>query len=165
MGEVRIGVIGGSGLYEMTGLEVREERRVATPFGDPSDAYVIGELEGRTVAFLARHARGHRLLPTELNYRANILGFKQLGVEFLISVSAVGSMKIDYRRDIAADQFFDRTAPARPSSAADAHTSLPVRFAPRARRRPPWRPGSSRGAPTPLRGRCSRRGPSRGVTA
>ncbi len=111
MGEVRIGVIGGSGLYEMTGLEVREERRVATPFGDPSDAYVIGELEGRTVAFLARHARGHRLLPTELNYRANILGFKQLGVEFLISVSAVGSMKIDYRPGdiVVPDQFFDRT--------------------------------------------------------
>jgi 5'-methylthioadenosine phosphorylase len=108
---VRIGVIGGSGLYEMDGLEKRRERRMVTPFGDPSDAYVVGELEGREVAFLARHGRGHRLLPSELNFRANIFGFKLLGVEFLISVSAVGSMKIEYAPGhiVVPDQFYDRT--------------------------------------------------------
>ncbi|MDP9121677.1 MAG: S-methyl-5'-thioadenosine phosphorylase, partial [Acidobacteriota bacterium] len=111
MSELRIGVIGGSGLYQMKGLEVREERRIETPFGEPSDAYIVGELEGRQVAFLPRHARGHRLLPTELNYRANIYGFKVLGVEQLISVSAVGSMKIEYKPTdiVVPDQFFDRT--------------------------------------------------------
>ncbi len=111
MSEVRIGVIGGSGLYEMAGLSVREERRIDTPWGEPSDAYVIGELDGRPVAFLARHGRGHRLLPTELNFRANVFGFKKLGVEFLISVSAVGSMKIEYAPGhiVVPDQFFDRT--------------------------------------------------------
>ena len=129
MGDVRIGVIGGSGLYEMAGLEVREERRLETPFGDPSDAYVIGDLEGRRVVFLARHARGHRLLPTELNYRANIFGFKRLGVEFLISVSAVGSMKLEYRPGdiVVPHQFFDRTR-HRPDTffgnGLVAHTSL-----------------------------------------
>ena len=96
MGEVRIGVIGGSGLYEMAGLRVAEERRIETPWGAPSDAYVLGELDGRPVAFLARHGRGHRLLPSELNFRANVYGFKLLGAEFLISVSAVGSMKREY---------------------------------------------------------------------
>ena len=108
---VRIGVVGGSGLYEMDGLVVRQERRMVTPFGDPSDAYVVGELEGREVVFLARHGRGHRLLPSELNFRANIYGFKLLGVEFLISVSAVGSMKIEYRPGdiVVPDQFYDRT--------------------------------------------------------
>lgn len=111
MSEVRIGVIGGRGLYEMAGLSVREERRIDTPWGEPSDAYVIGELDGRPVAFLARHGRGHRLLPTELNFRANVFGFKKLGVEFLISVSAVGSMKIEYAPGhiVVPDQFFDRT--------------------------------------------------------
>jgi 5'-methylthioadenosine phosphorylase len=79
MSEVTIGVIGGSGLYEMAGLRVIEERRLATPYGDPSDAYVIGEVECRRLAFLPRHGRGHRLLPTELNYRANVFGFKLLG--------------------------------------------------------------------------------------
>jgi 5'-methylthioadenosine phosphorylase len=129
MGEVRIGVIGGSGLYEMAGLEVREERRLETPFGAPSDAYVIGDLEGRRVVFLARHARGHRLLPTELNYRANVYGFKRLGVEFLISVSAVGSMKLEYRPGdiVVPHQFFDRTR-HRPDTffgnGLVAHTSL-----------------------------------------
>jgi 5'-methylthioadenosine phosphorylase len=109
--EIRIGVIGGSGLYKMAGLKVREERRLSTPFGDPSDPYVLGELEGRQVAFLPRHGRGHRLLPTELNYRANIFGFKQLGVEQLISVSAVGSLKIEYKPTdiVVPDQFYDRT--------------------------------------------------------
>jgi 5'-methylthioadenosine phosphorylase len=95
----------------MRGLVVREERRLETPFGDPSDPYVLGELEGTPVAFLARHGQGHRLLPSELNYRANIYGFKVLGVEWLISVSAVGSMKLEYRPTdiVVPDQFFDRT--------------------------------------------------------
>lgn len=111
MSEVRIGVIGGSGLYGMDGLEVDEERVLETPWGPPSDPYGLGRLEGQPVAFLARHGRGHRILPSELNFRANIYGFKQLGVEWLISVSAVGSMKLDYRpKDIVVpDQFFDRT--------------------------------------------------------
>jgi 5'-methylthioadenosine phosphorylase len=111
MSDIRIGVIGGSGLYGMEGMTVREERRIETPFGDPSDAYVIGELDGRLVAFLPRHGRGHRLLPTELNYRANIYGFKVLGVEEIVSVSAVGSLKIEYKPTdiVVPDQFFDRT--------------------------------------------------------
>jgi 5'-methylthioadenosine phosphorylase len=111
MSDIRIGVIGGSGLYGMEGMTVREERRIETPFGDPSDAYIIGELDGRLVAFLPRHGRGHRLLPTELNYRANIYGFKVLGVEQIVSVSAVGSLKIEYKPTdiVVPDQFFDRT--------------------------------------------------------
>jgi 5'-methylthioadenosine phosphorylase len=110
-GDIRIGVIGGSGLYQMAALKVREERRIETPFGDPSDPYILGELDGRPVAFLPRHGRGHRLLPTELNYRANIYGFKLLGVEQLISVSAVGSMKLEYKPTdiVVPDQFYDRT--------------------------------------------------------
>ncbi len=111
MSDIRIGVIGGSGLYQMEGMTVREERRISTPFGDPSDAYVIGEIDGRQVAFLPRHGKGHRLLPTELNYRANIYGFKTLGVEEIVSVSAVGSLKIEYKPTdiLVPDQFFDRT--------------------------------------------------------
>ncbi len=111
MTDIRIGVIGGSGLYSMSGLEVHEERRIATPFGEPSDPFVIGELEGKGIAFLARHGRGHRILPSELNFRANIFGFKTLGVERLISVSAVGSMKIEYAPTdiVVPDQFYDRT--------------------------------------------------------
>lgn len=111
MSEVRIGVIGGSGLYAMEGLEVEQERVVETPWGAPSDPYVIGRIDGRPVAFLARHGRGHRFLPTEVNYRANIYGFKKLGVDFLISVSAVGSMKEQYvpGHIVVPDQFFDRT--------------------------------------------------------
>ena len=111
MSDIRIGVIGGSGLYQMEGMTVREERRISTPFGDPSDAYVIGEIDGRLVAFLPRHGKGHRLLPTELNYRANIYGFKTLGVEEIVSVSAVGSLKIEYKPTdiVVPDQFFDRT--------------------------------------------------------
>ncbi|MBZ0159175.1 S-methyl-5'-thioadenosine phosphorylase [Candidatus Methylomirabilis sp.] len=106
-----IGIIGGSGLYEMEGLERVEERRVETPFGAPSDAYIIGSLAGRRVAFLARHGRGHRLMPSELNFRANIFGFKLLGAERVISASAVGSMREDLPPlDIVIpDQFFDRT--------------------------------------------------------
>ena len=111
MSDIRIGVIGGSGLYGMEGMTVREERRIETPFGDPSEKYVIGELDGRMVAFLPRHGKGHRLLPTELNYRANLYGFKVLGVEEIVSVSAVGSLKIEYKPTdiVVPDQFFDRT--------------------------------------------------------
>lgn len=107
----RVGVIGGSGLYEMPGLRIIEERVVETPFGLPSDSYVIGELEGVRCAFLARHGRGHRLLPAELNFRANIYGFKLLGVEMLISASAVGSMKEQYAPTdiVVPHQFIDRT--------------------------------------------------------
>jgi len=117
MTEPRIGIIGGSGLYEMAGLTDVREERVETPFGLPSDAYVLGRLEGRPVAFLARHGRGHRLLPSELNFRANIYGFKSLGAEWILSASAVGSMREDVKpRDILIpDQFFDRTS-ARPST-------------------------------------------------
>jgi 5'-methylthioadenosine phosphorylase len=106
-----IGIIGGSGLYDMAELTDREERSVETPFGDPSGPFVIGTLRGKRVAFLPRHGVGHRILPSELNFRANIYGFKVLGVERLLSASAVGSLKEVYRPlDIVVpDQFFDRT--------------------------------------------------------
>jgi 5'-methylthioadenosine phosphorylase len=108
---VRIGIIGGSGLYSMSGLTAAREVRVKTPFGDPSDPFVIGELEGHRVAFLARHGRGHRLSPSEINYRANICGLKMLGVERVLSVSAVGSLREEYAPldFLIPDQFFDRT--------------------------------------------------------
>jgi 5'-methylthioadenosine phosphorylase len=108
---VQIGVIGGSGLYDMAELTDREERRLKTPFGDPSGPYFLGTLRVKRVAFLARHGAGHRLLPSELNYRANIFGFKVLGAERIISASAVGSLKQEYPPlDIVVpDQFFDRT--------------------------------------------------------
>ena len=111
MSEARIGLIGGSGLYEMQGMRIDEERRIETPFGDPSDAYLLGELDGKSVAFLPRHGRGHRLLPSELNYRANVYGLKTLGVEWVVSVSAVGSLKTEYEPThiLIPDQFFDRT--------------------------------------------------------
>ncbi len=111
MSEAEIGIIGGSGLYEMPGLEGRREIALETPFGPPSDAYVAGTLEGRKVAFLARHGRGHRLLPTELNFRANIHGFKQLGVRQILSASAVGSLRLKHRPldFVLPDQFIDRT--------------------------------------------------------
>ncbi len=106
-----IGIIGGSGLYDMAELTEREERTVGTPFGDPSGPYVIGTLRGRRVAFLARHGGGHRILPSELNFRANIYGFKSLGVQRILSASAVGSLREEYKPlDILVpDQFFDRT--------------------------------------------------------
>jgi 5'-methylthioadenosine phosphorylase len=106
-----IGIIGGSGLYEMAGLTNARELRVKTPFGEPSDVIVLGTLEGKRVAFLARHGRGHRLLPSEINYRANIYAMKLLGVERIISVSAVGSLKEDLQPGefLVVDQFFDRT--------------------------------------------------------
>jgi len=111
MEQVRIGIIGGSGLYDMAEVTDRREVAVSTPFGDPSGPYVVGTLRGKRVAFLARHGAGHRLAPSELNFRANIYGFKQLGVEYLLSASAVGSLKHEYRPlDIVVpDQFFDRT--------------------------------------------------------
>jgi 5'-methylthioadenosine phosphorylase len=106
-----IGIIGGSGLYSMPGFEAQREEVLETPWGAPSDAYVLGKLSGKNVAFLARHGRGHRLMPSELNFRANIWGFKQLGVERIISLSAVGSLKEEHRPldFVIPDQFFDRT--------------------------------------------------------
>jgi 5'-methylthioadenosine phosphorylase len=109
--DIVIGVIGGSGLYEMDGLTDVRWVKVTTPFGHPSDAYCVGRLEDRTVAFLPRHGRGHRLSPSELNFRANIHGFKQLGARWVISISAVGSMKEDIRPLdlVVPDQFYDLT--------------------------------------------------------
>ncbi len=106
-----VGVIGGSGLYEMEGLTDVRKVRVETPFGEPSDEYIIGSLGDTVMVFLPRHGRGHRLTPTEINYRANIYGMKKLGVEWLISVSAVGSMREDIEPGhiVIVDQFFDRT--------------------------------------------------------
>lgn len=111
MSQAEIGVIGGSGLYEIPGLEDKSELHIDTPFGSPSDAYILGLLEGKRVAFLSRHGRGHRLLPTELNFRANIYGFKKLGVGRLLSASAVGSLKIEHKPMdfVLPDQFVDRT--------------------------------------------------------
>jgi 5'-methylthioadenosine phosphorylase len=108
---ISIGIIGGSGLYDMAEVTDREERTIDTPFGAPSAPYVIGTLRGRRVAFLARHGIGHRLMPSELNFRANVYGFKTLGVEYILSASAVGSLKEQYRPLdlVIPDQFFDRT--------------------------------------------------------
>jgi len=107
-----IGIIGGSGLYEIDGFEKAEERVIATPFGEPSDALVGGTLAGREVWFLPRHGRGHRLLPTEINHRANLWALRSVGVRHLICVTAVGSLKEEYHpRDIVLpDQYFDRTS-------------------------------------------------------
>ena len=111
MPQAEIGIIGGSGLYSIPGLSDMREVKQDTPFGDPSDAYVLGTLAGHKVAFLARHGRGHRILPTELNFRANVYGFKQLGVERIVSISAVGSLKEEHKplEFVIPDQFFDRT--------------------------------------------------------
>jgi 5'-methylthioadenosine phosphorylase len=111
MNDIKIGIIGGSGLYQMDGLNVLFERALGTPFGDPSDPYVIGEIDGVRIAFLSRHGRGHRKLPSELNFRANIYGFKLLGVQTILSASAVGSMRESYRpTDIVfPHQFIDRS--------------------------------------------------------
>jgi 5'-methylthioadenosine phosphorylase len=106
-----IGIIGGSGLYSMPGFTAQEEVSIVTPWGAPSDNFVVGKLGGKTVAFLARHGRGHRISPSELNFRANIYGMKSLGVDRIISLSAVGSLKEDHRPldFVIPDQFFDRT--------------------------------------------------------
>jgi 5'-methylthioadenosine phosphorylase len=108
---VQIGIIGGSGLYDMADVTDRKEVTLSTPFGDPSGPYLLGTLRGKRVAFLARHGAGHRLLPSELNFRANIFGMKLLGVEYILSASAVGSLKEEYKPlDIVIpDQFIDRT--------------------------------------------------------
>jgi 5'-methylthioadenosine phosphorylase len=113
----KIGIIGGSGLYSMPGFEAQYEVALDTPWGSPSDPYVTGKLAGKDVAFLARHGRGHRISPSELNFRANIFGFKMLGVERILSLSAVGSLKEEHRplEFVIPDQFFDRTK-ARPST-------------------------------------------------
>ncbi|MCX6032900.1 MAG: S-methyl-5'-thioadenosine phosphorylase [Chloroflexi bacterium] len=111
MDPIRIGVIGGSGVYDMAQLADVRELRLDTPFGAPSDAYVVGRIEGTPVAFLPRHGRGHRISPTQLNSRANVFGFKQLGVEYLISISACGSLQPQYKPGdiVIPDQLFDRT--------------------------------------------------------
>jgi len=107
----KIGIIGGSGLYSMPGFEAQEERTLDTPWGAPSDPYMVGKLAGKEVAFLARHGRGHRIMPSELNFRANIYGFKALGVERILSLSAVGSLKEEHKPMdfVLPDQFVDRT--------------------------------------------------------
>ncbi len=117
MEQAVLGVIGGSGVYDIESLQDVKEVQLKTPFGDPSDAYIVGTLEGMRVAFLPRHGRGHRIMPAELNSRANIWGMKMLGVKYIVSVSAVGSLREDYApRDIVIpDQLFDRTK-ARPST-------------------------------------------------
>ena len=172
-----IGIIGGSGLYQMAELTGVEERRVDTPFGDPSDAYVVGRAGGRRVAFLPRHGRGHRLLPSEINFRANLFGFKLLGVEQILSVSAVGSMKLAYEPGhiVVPDQFFDRTRHRADTFFGDglvAHVSLADPVCPvlaaaarrRRRRRPA--PPSTAAAPTcAWRGRSSPPAPSPRSTA
>ncbi|HUB79688.1 MAG TPA: S-methyl-5'-thioadenosine phosphorylase [Bryobacteraceae bacterium] len=109
--KAEIGIIGGSGLYSMPGFEASEEIVIKTPFGDPSDNYVLGTLAGKRVAFLTRHGRGHRISPSELNFRANIYGMKSVGVERIISLSAVGSLKEEHHPldFVIPDQFFDRT--------------------------------------------------------
>mgnify|MGYP002777079509 CR=1 FL=1 len=111
MSQVKIGIIGGSGLYKMEALKDVEEVRIDTPFGSPSDALIVGTLDGVSVAFLARHGRNHHLLPSELPFRANIYAMKSLGVEYLISASAVGSLKAEAKPldMVIPDQFIDRT--------------------------------------------------------
>jgi 5'-methylthioadenosine phosphorylase len=111
LAQAEIGIIGGSGLYSMPGLTDVQELAQQTPFGPPSDVYVLGSLAGKKVAFLSRHGRGHRILPSELNFRANIYGFKQIGVERIVSVSAVGSLKEEHKPGefVVVDQFVDRT--------------------------------------------------------
>lgn len=126
----KIGVIGGSGLYAIQGLENVAEIRVETPFGPPSDAYIVGTLHGRDMVFLPRHGRGHRVPPSALNFRANIYGLKSLGVEWVISVSAVGSMREDIHPGdlVIPDQFFDRTR-SRVSTFFDQDLVVHVAFA------------------------------------
>ncbi|MBI5376016.1 MAG: S-methyl-5'-thioadenosine phosphorylase [Candidatus Schekmanbacteria bacterium] len=128
--KAKIGIIGGSGLYGMEELRNIKEIKVDTPFGEPSDAYISGELDGKELIFLPRHGRGHRILPHELNFRANIYGMKKLGVEWIISVSAVGSMREDIEPGhiVIPDQFFDRTR-MRPSTFFGNGVAAHVQFA------------------------------------
>ena len=111
MAQAEIGIIGGSGLYNMPGLTDVHEITMQTPFGAPSDAFILGNLEGRKIAFLSRHGRGHRIMPSELNFRANIMAFKMLGVDRIVSLSAVGSLKQEHKPTdfLIPDQFVDRT--------------------------------------------------------
>jgi 5'-methylthioadenosine phosphorylase len=111
LAKAEIGIIGGSGLYNMDGLTDVTEERITTPFGDPSEVFILGSLEGRKVAFLARHGKGHRILPSELNFKANIYAMKSLGVTSILSVSAVGSLKEEHKPTdfVIPDQFIDRT--------------------------------------------------------
>lgn len=135
MGPVDYGIIGGSGFYHMPGFEAAERVALRTPFGDPSEAYVLGTLKGRSVAFLARHGEGHRILPSELNFRANIYGFKILGARAIVSASAVGSLKEQYEPGhlLIPDQLVDRTR-HRPDTffgeGIAAHVSLAHPFCP-----------------------------------
>jgi 5'-methylthioadenosine phosphorylase len=126
----KIGVIGGSGLYAMSRLENVQEVQVETPFGAPSDTYITGTLQGRDMVFLPRHGRGHRIAPSALNFRANIYGLKELGVEWVLSVSAVGSMREDIHPGdlVLPDQFFDRTR-SRVSTFFDRDVVVHVAFA------------------------------------
>lgn len=129
MHHAEIGIIGGSGLYNMPGLTNVREEQISTPFGEPSDSLVLGDLEGRKVAFLARHGRGHRILPSDLNFRANIYAMKQLGVTSILSVSAVGSLKKEHAPGtfVVPDQFIDRTTARRATFFGDdvvAHVSM-----------------------------------------
>ncbi len=133
--KITLAVIGGSGLYKMSGLEDTEERKIDTPFGEPSAPVVIGTLEGMRVAFLARHGIGHRLNPTEVNYRANIYALKSLGVEKIVSVSACGSLREDYAPGdiVVPDQLFDMTKDRKRSFFEDglvAHVSVADPFCP-----------------------------------
>jgi 5'-methylthioadenosine phosphorylase len=135
MDSIRIGIIGGSGLYQMEGLTDVEDRRVPTPFGDPSDALLVGTLEGVRVAFVARHGRGHRITPGEVNYRANIFALKSLGVEHVISVSACGSLRehLHPGEVVVPDQLFDFTKKRTNSFFGQglvAHVSVPTPFCP-----------------------------------
>ena len=109
--QVGIGILGGTGLYEIEGIQVRDEVKIDTPFGEPSDSFIIGEYAGTRIAFLSRHGRGHRLLPAEINYQANIYAFKMLGAGRVISINSVGSLKEDIppRDVVIPDQYFDRT--------------------------------------------------------
>ena len=165
--KAEIGIIGGSGLYEMEGFTGVEEVAVPTPFGAPSDAIMVGTLEGRRVAFLPRHGRGHRILPGELNFQANIYAMKALGVERILSVSAVGSLKEKYAplHMVIPDQFVDRTKRSvvvlrpRPRGPRRASRTRSARGSARCWRLPAPRPGprTIAGAPTSAsRGRSSR---------
>lgn len=127
----RIGIIGGSGLYHIEGIKIKEKRKVKTPFGDPSDVFVLGELAGKEVVFLPRHDRGHRINPSKINYRANIFGMKKLGVEWIISVSACGSLKEELKPMdfVIPDQFVDRTNQARKVTFFDEGITAHISFA------------------------------------
>ena len=179
MAERTLGVIGGSGLYELPGLDAVERTRVRTPFGDPSDEIVAGRLGGTRLLFLPRHGRGHRLLPSELPFRANICALKSLGAECLLAVSAVGSLREEIAPGhvVVPDQFIDRTRGRQAESTffgggVVAHVQFADPVCPRAVARAGRRARAARAPPcTPAaptsawKGRSSRRAPSRTSTA